>query len=187
MLLDGPRPKFETAKRKASWVNSYFFSSFRQPSIPSETASNSGEFLFLWIVLPATRSVLRRPEGAGRARRSQTRGGGRTWRHRRHEAPPRVTGKPPATLRLCHPGAPGRLITDKKDPRQLSAGRSLFSQKGGGCGGWGFSCVWRSACVRQRRLAMAGSASSGRMRPFCKDTWPGVTLDCAWLRVIERL
>ena len=100
----------------------------------------------LWLVsLPwnyITSDTECRPAGAGRARCFRN-PGRRPWRHRRHEAPPRVTGKPSATLRLRHPGAPA---PDKKDPHQLVA--SLLSRVVVG----GKVFVWRPACGRQRRL-----------------------------------
>ena len=64
--------------------------------------------------LPVTRSVGLKGQGGPGV--SETRGGARDVIDRRHEAPPRVTGKPSATLRLRHPGAPA---PDKKDPHQL--------------------------------------------------------------------
>ena len=62
----------------------------------------------LWLVslplgirLPVTRSVGLKGQGGPGV--SETRGGARGVIDRRHEAPPRVTGKPSATLRLRHP------------------------------------------------------------------------------------
>ena len=51
--------------------------------------------------LPVTRSVGLKGQGGPGV--SETRGGARGVIDRRHEAPPRVTGKPSATLRLRHP------------------------------------------------------------------------------------
>ena len=79
-------------------------------------------------------------KGQGGPGVSETRGGARGVIDRRHEAPPRVTGKPSATLRLRHPGAPA---PDKKDPHQLVFA-SLLSRAVVG----GKFCVWRPACGR---------------------------------------
>ena len=86
-------------------------------------------------------------KGQGGPGVSETRGGARGVIDRRHEAPPRVTGKPSATLRLRHPGAPA---PDKKDPHQLVFA-SLLSRVVVG----GKVFVWRPACGRQRRLLWA--------------------------------
>ena len=73
-------------------------------------------FSSFWNVirLPVTRSVGLKGQGGPGV--SETRGGACDVIVRRHEAPPRVTERPSATLRLRHPGAPA---PDKKDPHQL--------------------------------------------------------------------
>ena len=72
--------------------------------------------LSFWNVirLPVTRSVGLKGQGGPGV--SETGGGARDVIDRRHEASPRVTERPSATLRLRHPGAPA---PDKKDPHQL--------------------------------------------------------------------
>ena len=91
-------------------------------------------FSSFWNVirLPVTRSVGLKGQGGPGV--SETRGGARDVIVRRHEASPRVTERPSATLRLRHPGAPA---PDKKDPHQLVFA-FVFSQ---GCGGWESFCV----------------------------------------------
>ena len=73
-------------------------------------------FSSFWNVirLPVTRSVGLKGQGGPGV--SETRGGACDVIVRRHEASPRVTERPSATLRLRHPGAPA---PDKKDPHQL--------------------------------------------------------------------
>ena len=63
-------------------------------------------FSSFWNVirLPVTRSGGLKGQGGPGV--SETRGGARGVIVRRHEAPPRVTERPSATLRLRHPGAP---------------------------------------------------------------------------------
>ena len=105
-------------------------------------------FSSFWNVirLPVTRSVGLKGQGGPGV--SETRGGARDVIVRRHEASPRVTERPSATLRLRHPGAPA---PDKKDPHQLVFG---FVSLRVVVGGKVF--VWRPACGRQRRLLWAG-------------------------------
>ena len=80
--------------------------------------------LSFWNVirLPVTRSVGLKGQGGPGV--SETGGGARDVIDRRHEASPRVTERPSATLRLRHPGAPA---PDKKKTR-ISWFLLLFSQ-----------------------------------------------------------
>ena len=106
-------------------------------------------FSSFWNVirLPVTRSVGLKGQGGPGV--SETRGGACDVIVRRHEASPRVTERPSATLRLRHPGAPA---PDKKKTRiswffgfvslRVVVGGKVF--------------VWRPACGRQRRLLWAG-------------------------------
>ena len=105
-------------------------------------------FSSFWNVirLPVTRSVGLKGQGGPGV--SETRGGACDVIVRRHEASPRVTERPSATLRLRHPGAPA---PDKKDPHQLFFFWFCFSQ---GCGGRESFCV-EAGCGRQRRLLWA--------------------------------
>ena len=105
--------------------------------------------LSFWNVirLPVTRSVGLKGQGGPGV--SETGGGARDVIDRRHEASPRVTERPSATLRLRHPGAPA---PDKKDPHQLVFA-SLLSRVVVG----GKVFVWKPACGRQRRLLWADS------------------------------
>ena len=106
-------------------------------------------FSSFWNVirLPVTRSVGLKGQGGPGV--SETRGGACGVIVRRHEASPRVTERPSATLRLRHPGAPA---PDKKDPHQLVFAFCFLSRVVVG----GKVFVWRPACGRQRRLLWAG-------------------------------
>ena len=114
---------------------------------PRKLRETLPSFSFLWNVirLPVTRSVGLKGQGGPGV--SETRGGARGVICRRHEAPPRVTERPSATLRLRHPGSPA---PNKKDPHQLVFA-SLLSRVVVG----GKVFVWRPACGRQRRLLWA--------------------------------
>ena len=116
--------------------------------------------------LPVTRSVGLKGQGGPGV--SETRGGARDVIVRRHEASPRVTERPSATLRLRHPGAPA---PDKKDPHQLFF-LVLFSLRVV-VGGKVF--VWRPACGRQRRLLWAGPLFGADRSPYCSATFPGIS------------
>ena len=110
-------------------------------------------FSSFWNVirLPVTRSVGLKGQGGPGV--SETRGGARGVIDRRHEAPPRVTGKPPATSRLRHPGAPA---PDKKKTR-ISWFLLLFSQ-----GLW-----WVGKFLCGGRPVGANVACCGRVRYWC--------------------
>jgi hypothetical protein len=123
--------------------------------------------LSFWNVirLPVTRSVGLKGQGGPGV--SETGGGARDVIDRRHEASPRVTERPSATLRLRHPGAPA---PDKKRP--ASAGFCFSSLKG--CGGWESFCVeaglWAPTspcCGRIRYLRSRG--------PYCRARFPGIS------------
>ena len=123
--------------------------------------------LSFWNVirLPVTRSVGLKGQGGPGV--SETGGGARDVIDRRHEASPRVTERPSATLRLRHPGAPA---PDKKDPHQLVFA-SLLSRVVVG----GKVFVWRPACGRQRRPAVGGSAILRSRGPYCRARFPGIS------------
>ena len=124
-------------------------------------------FSSFWNVirLPVTRSVGLKGQGGPGV--SETRGGACDVIVRRHEAPPRVTERPSATLRLRHPGAPA---PDKKDPHQLVFA-SLLSRVVVG----GKVFVWRPACGRQRRPAVGRSAVVRSRGPYCRARFPGIS------------
>ena len=123
-------------------------------------------FSSFWNVirLPVTRSVGLKGQGGPGV--SETRGGARGVIVRRHEAPPRVTERPSATLRLRHPGAPA---PDKKDPHQLVF--AFLSRVVVG----GKVFVWRPACGRQRRLLWADPLFGADRSPHCSARFPGIS------------
>ena len=124
-------------------------------------------FSSFWNVirLPVTRSVGLKGQGGPGV--SETRGGACDVIVRRHEASPRVTERPSATLRLRHPGAPA---PDKKRP--ASAGFWFcFSQ---GCGGWESFCV-EAGLWAPTSPAVGGSAIGADRRPHCSATFPGIS------------
>ena len=125
-------------------------------------------FSSFWNVirLPVTRSVGLKGQGGPGV--SETRGGARGVIVRRHEAPPRVTERPSATLRLRHPGAPA---PDKKDPHQLVFAFCFLSRVVVG----GKVFVWRPACGRQCRLLWADPLFGADRSPPCSATFPGIS------------